>query len=582
MAGYSKSPFQATSEKLAEIFHKISILEAEIENYRYSLSKNRDFDPYSAFKALDRLDLGSLSSSEFQGFLESQRVFCTNDEAYLLVRQYDSKMTGRLGFQEFINLVLPSTNPGFRELALARQGNFNPDVAHLMTKLIEQEVKYHRSLEALRREIILIPEFNLLEAFRIVDGRNSAAIDREDLMRFVKKFFSLYEHDVDAIFRRLDNDADGLLNYSEFVDCVMPSRTVVQVSRDDPRAFDQRAVRNSSPLRNPNKAAKSASLTPVDRRERRTHEGLERNTRYDKDLSAKNVSFKEPLVTTVASARTWNREQETQFRPFASWRNERLASDLKTRSSPLRQSPSKSAAVFKESLRVNRKSVVRNEVSDFIQVLHDHVKMNRQIEAVKNNLALRRDFEINQVFKSFDKYDLGIITCADFENEVSNVGVRIKPEDAALLFRNVSRLQDHRIRFADFVELMTPKSEEYARILKSRAGSDRVFELSKETKGILGNAWVLIVECEVVAERHRQRLARQEDFDSFSTFNALDKDHNGYITSMEFAEMLKQFSVPFNLKDLQCIMQKFDKNNDGRVSYSEFIEEMTPKSSFQY
>ena len=226
--------------------------------------------------------------------------------------------------------------------------------------------------------------------------------------------------------------------------------------------------------------------------------------------------------------------------------------------------------------------MIRNEVSDFIQVLIDHIKMNRQIEAVKNNLALRRDFEVNQVFKGFDKYDLGIITCQDFENEVKCLGVQIRTEDVALLFRNVSRMQDNRVRFADFVDLITPKSEEYARILKSRAGSDRVFEMSKETVGILGNAWALIVECEVLAERHRQRLARQEDFNSFSTFNALDKDHNGYITSMEFAEMLKQFSVPFNLKDLQSIMQKFDKNNDGRVSYSEFIEELTPKSSFQY
>ena len=42
------------------------------------------------------------------------------------------------------------------------------------------------------------------------------------------------------------------------------------------------------------------------------------------------------------------------------------------------------------------------------------------------------------------------------------------------------------------------------------------------------------------------------------------------------------FGSAVSSKDLIVIMQKFDKNYDGKVSYSEFIDELTPKSSQLY
>jgi Ca2+-binding EF-hand superfamily protein len=578
--------------KLAEIFSQISIGEAEIENFRYSLTKCSDFDPYSAFKALDHLNLGSLSSTEFQSFLEKRRVFCTNDEAFLLVRQYDSNLNGRLSFQEFINFVLPSTNPGFRDLALNRHAAMTSEVEHLLGKLVEREVVFHRNLEALRREIILKPDFNLVQTFRCVDLKSRGGIDRDDLIRFVRGFFLIYDHDVDAIFRRVDNDADGFLSYKEFADCVMPSRTFVDSERIEIQQGNVRSVRNSSPLRNPQRCYRSVS--PAGVVFARSFMGNQCNGikefQNSEGFNGKTVSFREPVDSRIQTGGISNYQfGRSNVRPsFKTYSSKSLHSSK----SPMKPSKAsqeittKSSQFFRESINHSNPNPIRpspnSDLQDFIPVLQDHIKQSRQIESLKNTLALRHDFNLNEIFKKFDKYDVGILSLSDLDSTLKSFSFTADAEDLQLLMKNVSHLQDNRWRSSDFSDLFTPKSEEYSRILKSRSLNTRQGELSKESLAIFLHLFELLLEKEALSEKHRQRLSKIQSFNAFSTFNALDKDRNGYITSMEFAEMLKQFSVPFNLKDLHAVMDKFDKNNDGRVSYSEFVEEVSPKSNHSY
>lgn len=92
----------------------------------------------------------------------------------------------------------------------------------------------------------------------------------------------------------------------------------------------------------------------------------------------------------------------------------------------------------------------------------------------------------------------------------------------------------------------------------------------------------LFLEVEGMAEALRQRMSRRASFSLYDAFLAVDRDRNGYITIDEFQDILRTNGIYADIKDLESLMELYDRNKDGRVSYSEFVQEVTPKSPRRY
>jgi Ca2+-binding EF-hand superfamily protein len=365
-----------TERQLAEIFIRMAQCERQVEETRYYLSSNLDFDPYSSFKALDRLSIGSLSTTEIQNFLEKHHSYCTSNEAYLVVKQYDSNLDGRLSIEEFFQLTLPSTKPGLRNLAVSRYGVFSPEVEYLLAKLLHTELQYHRNLETAKKEIALRPDFSLAEAFRCVDIRNNTYIDRLTLINFLRRHAPVTEDDVDAIFRRIDNDADEFISYLEFLDSVMPTQSNYKSSRFySPEAnrsvYDSRlygtyqSVRNSSPLR----SARSFG------------ESLSYSTRIpaNKSLNHFSATNNVPLKTSTL------RSSPLRSSPLRS-------SPL--RSSPLRSSPLRSSTLRNPTFSSTLKSLEIQSPRNYVPV--------RDTPRNNHSSPLRQSFGKTSPLRSFN------------------------------------------------------------------------------------------------------------------------------------------------------------------------------------
>ena len=87
-----------------------------------------------------------------------------------------------------------------------------------------------------------------------------------------------------------------------------------------------------------------------------------------------------------------------------------------------------------------------------------------------------------------------------------------------------------------------------------------------------------VIENEYHSEKIRQRLSRRPLFDAYEAFDALDKNGNGSISKYEFRELLADHGFYATQKELDTLMNRYDRNEDGKVSYTEFIREITPKS----
>ena len=60
-------------------------------------------------------------------------------------------------------------------------------------------------------------------------------------------------------------------------------------------------------------------------------------------------------------------------------------------------------------------------------------------------------------------------------------------------------------------------------------------------------------------------------------FEYCDKDGDGVIGTSDLREMLAENGCNAKDKELTLIMHKFDKDQDMKISISEFIDEISPK-----
>ena len=104
---------QETKPVLADLLLTIAQFEQQIELKRQYLAMNENFEPYSAFQRLDRQGSGFLTSREFLSYLRDNGLATgvTEADCYYLVKFFDSDLDGQLHYPDFMQIILPCSNP---------------------------------------------------------------------------------------------------------------------------------------------------------------------------------------------------------------------------------------------------------------------------------------------------------------------------------------------------------------------------------------------------------------------------------------------------------------------------------------
>jgi len=227
------------------------------------------------------------------------------------------------------------------------------------------------------------------------------------------------------------------------------------------------------------------------------------------------------------------------------------------------------------------------EENQLARALKEQVDVDRELENLKNELALRSDFNLLDAFRFFDQEGRGFITKTELRFGFNEFGLYPTSDEVYLIMRKYDTDNDGLLRYADFAEMITPKAAEYANILNDRiptyadkARLDLVF--SYTTKSALKQVLSSILRNENASEDIRLRLNRRPLFSVYESFKSLDKNDNGFVSLSEFKEMLVEHGIYASYKDLDNLIHRYDKNQDGKVSYYDFVQEMTPKSPSKY
>ncbi len=128
--------------------------------------------------------------------------------------------------------------------------------------------------------------------------------------------------------------------------------------------------------------------------------------------------------------------------------------------------------------------------------------------------------------------------------------------------------------------MILPKKSEYSKILRGRLSCSYYTELSYESKKNLSNLLRGIIDGENNSENQRKFLNSGPSFSSYENFEFVKGMLKSSILKEDIASFMKDNSFYLTNFELDLLFERLDKNQDGKISFNEFIHELLPRFQF--
>ena len=433
-------------------------------------------------------------------------------------------------------MLLPCTDNFLRNMTLDRPsrfvGRFDSlpyDIERALLDILEKEVDLMRRLDILKRELELRYDFSSLAAYRSIDRYNDGRINTFNMGTFLRSCgHYASETELLAIVRRIDTDGDAQLSYSEFGEY----------------------IRSTNPPIRPSYAEQERAAS-AERYRRRL-------------LESRNTSPLRPAASPRAMSATRHSSPmraSSPLRPSSPYRH----------TSPMRPSPEP----MRYSSPSRKPQLMRGEEDQLVQGLRDLIRNENDIEREKTSLATKSDFNLTDAFKMFDTNYNGYISSFELTNGFNAIGLYPTREEVDLFITRYDTSGDRRLNMREFGDACLALDAYYARMAECRPSNHRYPTYRRDDcfYADTSNQFKQLMRVHFRAvssdESTRQRLTRNPYFNAYEAFNSLDQNDSGCISREEFKRLIMSRGFYVSEKEATEIVEKMDRNKDGRVSFAE-------------
>ena len=358
-----------------------------------------------------------------------------------IIKFYDKDRDNKLNYQEYLTLILPLNNSKLRQQVTLREiipircTEFLPyNIEYALAQLFNKELEFNEALEKERLALFNRYDYRSEIAFKVIDTRHSRYITFEMIGTFLKKMQSGAQcEDIIAFMRRVDQDLDCKISFSEFVEALTPidSHNRVKPSYITPtKTFQNGAVQSSIEALN--------GITKRKHKIPKSHKSINKSMIYKR---SKLPTFNTKTTGTF-EVNEMNREQvhsdtkhttmtESMYRPF----------------------------------KENNENLI-------FSIMKEQMAREKQIELIKQEIAYQ-EVTLQNLVSLFDPEEKGIMTAEDLLDALRNIGLDPDKEAASLLFKRFDRDKDGKWDYNDLGDMLVPLEREYAEIICSRqAGTE--------------------------------------------------------------------------------------------------------------
>ena len=214
----------------------------------------------------------------------------------------------------------------------------------------------------------------------------------------------------------------------------------------------------------------------------------------------------------------------------------------------------------------------------YFKEIIDLLYIEEKIENAKIDLALRHDFNIENIFRFFDFDNKGYIIITDFERGLNKLSLYPNPLEIKVVFNKYDSNMKNQINFGDLFDMFTPFERDYRIMIENRKPIEGEFMLSTKI-------YIINLLKEIFANENKLNYLKRQFVNSKKRireiFAEIDRDNKGYFDIEDWTLFLKKRSklngvINDNQKGRYLVFIRLDKKRRGRVDYCDLMDELNP------
>jgi len=209
-------------------------------------------------------------------------------------------------------------------------------------------------------------------------------------------------------------------------------------------------------------------------------------------------------------------------------------------------------------------------------LLIDFINQDNRVENLKQKLAYCNDANLSDLFEFFDYSKRNCISCVDMFNALKEMNLNVDISDLKFIFRRYDKNFDGHLDYDEFCDMILPKKYSVAKLMSEKTVPNVFNGFNYETKKILFDIFNAMIQGEKSNENYRQCLFIG-NCNLCDIFTLLKNKLNEGIFKEDLIQFLQENGKILQPFEIDLLIDRLDKDQDGMINYNEFVEEFALK-----
>ena len=169
------------------------------------------------------------------------------------------------------------------------------------------------------------------------------------------------------------------------------------------------------------------------------------------------------------------------------------------------------------------------------------------------------------------------ISNVDFKQTLIELGLCPNPVDIKVIYDKYDKNKDNKLNYDEFCDMILPKKYSLAKLVSQRFPPSYFMGFSFDTKKIISNLFQSMIDTNNENEMCKRWLFYNNGNSGYDLFNMIKKNYANGILKEDIVCFLAENGKFLQPSEIALLMDLFDKNKDGLISYTEFLAEIAPR-----